>query len=262
VPTDSTVFLLLVAGASFVAGAIAAVSGFGIGSLLIPLLAWRVGTQLAIAAVGIPHMTATALRFWILRKHVDRGLLLSFGSMSAAGGLLGALLHTRAQSALLTAIFSALLIWTGLTGLANVAGRFRFRGWVGWVAGAVSGALGGLVGNQGGIRSAAMLGFDVPRQAFVATSTAVGLIVDAVRVPVYLFNEGHAIWDLWPLLLTAVAASAVGTLVGGRLLGGLPEPVFRRLVHGLVLALGLYMLTQIGGDHRLQSPPVSGREAP
>ena len=44
-----------------------------------------------------------------------------------------------------------------------------FHGWAAWIAGAMSGFLGGLVGNQGGIRTAAMLGFEVPRQAFVAT---------------------------------------------------------------------------------------------
>lgn len=74
------------------APASAAVTGFGIGSLLTPLLALQVDTRLAVAAVSIPHVVGTEL---------------------------------------------------------------RFRGWVAWVAGAASGLLGGLVGNQGGIRSAA-----------------------------------------------------------------------------------------------------------
>jgi len=47
--------LLLVATA---AGAIAAVTGFGIGSLLTPLLALHVGTKIAVAAVSIPHLIA------------------------------------------------------------------------------------------------------------------------------------------------------------------------------------------------------------
>jgi uncharacterized membrane protein YfcA len=117
---------------------------------------------------------------------------------------------------------------------------------VGWVAGAVSGFLGGLVGNQGGIRSAAMLGFDVPRHAFVATATAVGVIVDAARVPVYLATQGQEIAGLWPFLLAATAGAVVGTLAGERLLRRIPEPVYRRLVAGLVLALGLFMLFRIG----------------
>ena len=47
-------FLLLTL-AGIVAGAIAAISGFGIGSILTPLLAASIGTKLAVAVVSIPH---------------------------------------------------------------------------------------------------------------------------------------------------------------------------------------------------------------
>ncbi len=55
-------FLTLMAVAGLIAGAVASVSGFGIGSLLTPLLSLRVGTKLAVAAVSIPHLAATAFR--------------------------------------------------------------------------------------------------------------------------------------------------------------------------------------------------------
>src|SRR5438093_799358 len=83
--------------------------------------AGRVGTKLAVAAVSVPHMTATALRFWLLRKDVDRRLLWSFGLMSAAGGLAGALLHAYADSPILTAVFGGLLILTGVMGLTGLS---------------------------------------------------------------------------------------------------------------------------------------------
>src|SRR5476649_1063100 len=114
------------------------------------------------------------------------------------------------------------------------------------IAGAISGMLGGLVGNQGGIRSAAMLGFAVPRHAFVATATAVGLIVDGARMPVYLITQGEEVARLWPTLLAATVATIIGTLLGERLLRRIPEPIYRRLVAGLVLALGVFMLLRIG----------------
>jgi hypothetical protein len=196
--------------------------------------------------VSVPHLTATALRFWIMRKHVDRRLLWSFGLMSAAGGLAGALLHAYADNPALTVVFGGLLIFTGVMGLTGLSERLRFKGWVGWVAGAVSGVLGGLVGNQGGIRSAAMLGFDVPKHAFVATATAVGLIVDAARMPVYLATQGQDVAALWPVLLAATVGAIIGTVVGERLLRRIPEPVYRRLVAALVLALGVFMLFRVG----------------
>jgi uncharacterized protein len=235
-------FLLLMLAAGVLAGAVAAVSGFGIGSLLTPLLAVRVGTKLAVAAVSIPHLAATALRFWIMRKEVDRKLLWSVGLMSAAGGLAGALLQSYAASPVLTVIFGLLLTSTGLMQLTGVAQRLRFHGPMAWAAGGISGFLGGLVGNQGGIRSAAMLGFDVPPRAFVATATAVGVIVDVARMPVYLATQGREIARLWPELAAATVGTIVGTLIGDRILRRLPEPVYRRIVGGLVLALGVYML--------------------
>jgi hypothetical protein len=52
---------VLVAGV--LAGGIAAVSGFAIGSLLTPILAVRYGTKLAVAIVSVPHLVGTAARF-------------------------------------------------------------------------------------------------------------------------------------------------------------------------------------------------------
>src|SRR5581483_814849 len=89
---------IAVAIVAFIAGAIASVAGFGIGSILTPLLALSVGVKLAVAAVSIAHVIGTALRFWTLRHRVDRHVLKTFGLMSAAGGLLGALLHNVATS--------------------------------------------------------------------------------------------------------------------------------------------------------------------
>jgi len=60
---------------ALVAGGVAAVSGFGIGSLLTPLLAVRYGTKLAVAIVSIPHLVGTTARFVGLRRQLDRRVL-------------------------------------------------------------------------------------------------------------------------------------------------------------------------------------------
>jgi hypothetical protein len=221
------------------AGAIASVAGFGIGSVLTPLLGYQVGLKLAVAAVSIPHFAGTAWRLWLLRRDVDRGVLASFGLASAGGGLAGALLHQAFQSAWLTYLLASLLVFVGVSGLTGLAARIRFEGPWAWVAGIVSGGLGGLVGNQGGIRAGAMLGLHVSKQAFIATATAIGLMVDLARMPVYAVTAGAALLPLWPSIAIATAGVLAGTVLGTRMLRHIPEALFRRLVALLVLALGV-----------------------
>jgi uncharacterized protein len=239
------IFSSLVVVASTVAGIVASVTGFGIGSLLTPLFSLQMQTKLAVAAVSIPHFLATAIRFWMLRANLDRRLLLSFGVMSALGGLTGALLHSLAESIILSGVFGILLVFAGVTGLTGVAEKMRFHGWLAWVAGALSGFLGGLVGNQGGIRSAAMLGFDVRREAFVATATAAGLLVDGARMPVYFVTEGSEMLSVWTLIVVATVGTVVGTFLGRKVLTVMPERLFRRIVSVIILLLGLGFLSSV-----------------
>jgi uncharacterized protein len=234
------IFESLVALASFLGGIVASLAGFGIGSLITPLLAARYGMKLAVAMVAIPHVLGTALRFWFLRKSLDKRVLMTFGITSAIGGLTGAVLHSWIASRVLAYVLAALLIFAGFTGLLGIQLRFGRIG--AWIAGALSGLLGGLVGNQGGIRAGAMMGFDVPKEAFVATSTAVALFIDGARVPVYLWTEGRELLKVWPVVAASVVAVILGTIAGRMILGKIPEAAFKRVVSGLILCLGISML--------------------
>jgi uncharacterized membrane protein YfcA len=234
-----TLGVLLVAVFS---GATAAVVGFGIGSLLTPVLAVRYGTVTAVAAVTIPHVLATGLRCWRLRAHIDRAVLLRFGILSAAGGLAGALLYTRLGSAALTRMLGGLLLLTATAQLTGWASRWHPRGPIVALLGFISGFFGGVAGNQGGLRAAALGAFGLSPAAFVATATAIGLAVDAARTPVYLWNGAAQLIPLWPLIGVAAAGVIVGTLLGERVLFGLPVRRFGQVVGVAVGVLGLWLL--------------------
>lgn len=235
-------FEVLIVLAAFIAGAIASIVGFGIGSILTPLLSLQIGTRMAVAAISIPHLAATSVRFWMIRKNVDRRVLINFGILSAAGGLTGALLHSIASNPALTLVFAALLIFAGATSVTGYSRRMRFGRKVAWIAGCVSGILGGLVGNQGGIRSAALLGFGLNRDAFVATATAIGLVVDAARMPVYFVTAGSQLLAMPGVIVSCTAGALAGTFFGAKLLRRIPEEVFHRIVGAIILALGAFMM--------------------
>jgi len=233
------IFLLLV---SILAGGIASISGFGIGSLITPLLALKVGTSIAVAGVSIAHFLGTALRFWIWKQYVNKQVLLSFGITSAVGGLMGALFHNVFQNMVLTFIFGCLLAFAGISGLTGLSQKLRFNGPMAWIAGALSGVFGGLVGNQGGIRSAAMFGFDLKGKEFVATATGIALAVDLSRMPVYLVVQWKDILSIWPFIVIASVGVLIGTEIGLGILGKIPEFIFKKIVSGIILLIAIFVL--------------------
>jgi uncharacterized membrane protein YfcA len=236
------VFAFFVAIASVLAGGIASVAGFGIGSVLTPLFSTQLGAKVAVAAVSIPHVIGTAVRFWLLRGHVDRRIFIWFGITSAVGGLIGALLHAYASSRTLAVVFGCLLLFVGFSELTGFVNRVRLGRTSAWVAGGLSGMFGGMVGNQGGIRSAALLAFDTEKEAFVATATAVGLLVDAARMPVYVFTEGPSLALHWSVIAISIAGVVIGTVAGAHFLRRVPDRAFRTVVAFLLLGLGTWML--------------------
>jgi uncharacterized membrane protein YfcA len=237
-----TWFLVALFGVAVLGGATAAIAGFGIGSLLTPFMASRFGMTVAIAAVAIPHALATALRCWRLRAAIDWSVMRRFGLLSAAGGLAGALLYARFTNRTLTIVLALLLLATAVAGLSRWAQRVRMGPAGAGVLGVVSGLFGGVAGNQGGLRAAALLVFGMSPIAFVATSTATGLLVDAARMPIYLWRSAADVGRVAIPVLVASVGVIVGTFAGERILLGMSVDRFRILVSALIGSLGLWLL--------------------
>lgn len=237
-------FLLGVFVLAVLSGATASVAGFGIGSLLTPLLAASFGTATAIAAVAIPHAAATALRCWRLRANVEWSVLRGFGLLSAAGGLAGALLYTRFSNDALTLTLGLLLLSTAFATLVDLPSRVGATGVVVGVLGLLSGLFGGLAGNQGGLRAAAMLSFALPPVRYVATATATAMLVDIVRTPIYVWRAGSVLTTLIVPLSVATVGVLIGTVLGERILLGLSIRQFRFAVAVLIGLLGVWLVVQ------------------
>ncbi len=235
-------FFLALLLVSIVSGATASVVGFGIGSLLTPLIAWQFGTEVAVAAVTVPHATATAIRCWRLRAHINWSVLVRFGLLSAAGALAGALLYTQLGPSALTRILGALLILTAIAQLTGWSSRWKAHGPLVAIFGLLSGFFGGIAGNQGGLRSAALVAFGLTPTAFIATATATGLVVDMARTPIYLWNAGAELRPLSLPIAIATGGVLIGTILGERLLLGLSKERFAAVVGIAVGLLGIWLI--------------------
>lgn len=237
-------FEILILITAVFSGATASVVGFGIGSLLTPLFAQRLGMDVAIAAVALPHALATAFRCIRLRSHIDWPVLMRFGLPSAIAGLAGAFAYSHLSPQSLNRVLGFLLLLTAIMQLTGSASRWRPKGIVVAGLGLLSGLFGGLAGNQGGLRAAALTAFNLSPVVFVATATATGLLVDMARLPVYLWKAGSGLFGLSLAIIIASVGVLIGTLLGEKILMGLSPQRFRQSVAAAVGLLGVWFLVK------------------
>jgi uncharacterized membrane protein YfcA len=231
---------LVVCGTAFGAAALTLYSGFGLGTLLLPVLALFFPVEVAVAATAVVHGANNVFKVSLLGRHADRELVLRFGVPAILAAALGALMlgwfatldplmtYTVAgREATVTPIKLVMgwlmLFFAGfelLPGLREI--RFGREHLV--MGGVLSGFFGGLSGHQGALRSAYLVKAGLTTQQFVGTSSVIGLMVDAMRVVVYgalMFVAGQILplgREEWTLVGAAVLAAFSGVLVGKRFL--------------------------------------------
>jgi uncharacterized protein len=240
----SLLFGVLVLVISIASGATASVVGFGIGSMLTPLLATRVPMAQAVAIVALPHLIATALRFVRLRDAVDLGTARRFGIPAALGGVLGGLAFTRIDVRGLSLVLALLLLATSAMNVLPALRAWRPPALLlPWLGGA-AGFFGGLAGNQGGLRAAALATMPLSPPAMLATSTAIALVVDLARMPSYIGTLGGLAARDWTVIAIASVGCVVGTVAGEQVVRRVSRDRYRQVVAVAVGVLGVWLLTR------------------
>ena len=103
--------------------------------------------------------------------------------------------------------------------------------------GALSGFFGGLSGHQGALRSIFLLRCGLDKASFIATGVVIAVLVDIVRIPIYLRSMPDGfLREQGVILILATAAAFLGAVIGKRLI---PKITLRsvQLIVGFMLVL-------------------------
>jgi uncharacterized membrane protein YfcA len=225
---------LVVAVVAFLAAGLTFFSGFGLGTLLLPAFSLFYPLPVAIAMTAVVHFLNGLWKLALVGRHVDRRVLLWFGVPALAAAFAGA----RALLAIgpTKPVIGALLLVFTLFELVPQRAA-RTVGPPGLALGGVlSGFFGGLSGLQGALRSAFLVRAGLAKEAYVATGAAIGAIVDATRLTVYMPTL-----DV-PVLSVAVLAALAGTALGNRFLGKVTHAMVQRLVAAMLAVFAVLLM--------------------
>ncbi|MBI2181632.1 MAG: sulfite exporter TauE/SafE family protein [Deltaproteobacteria bacterium] len=235
---------LAAAGISLAALLVAAMvlmSGFGLGTLLTPLFVLFYDIKIAVLLVAVVHFSNNLFKLGLFFRHLDLAILKRFGALSIAGAFVGSLLQAELQSGTLKIGLGILLVILGTVEFLPPRFSWSLPKRFDPLGGFLSGLLGGVLGNQGAVRSAYLLNYSLSKEAFVATATIIACLIDATRIPIYLLSYSSEIAMGWPYLAATTLAAFLGTLIGKWLLDIVSLGAFRRVVAGSVVVVGVAM---------------------
>jgi len=221
--------------AAFGASLLTFFSGFGLGTILLPVFAMFFPIPQAILLTAIVHLLNNLFKISLVGHHTKIRVVLQFGIPACLFAIMGAQVLAQIsfptylwqytfqnqtyEVELLKLIIALLMIVFTILELLPLSEKIRIKPNLLWMGGALSGFFGGLSGHQGALRSMFLIRMNLSKEAFIACGVAIALIIDISRISIYITDEFWLHWNAqrFPLFIATISALA-GSLAGKLLL--------------------------------------------
>lgn len=248
--------LLIIGIASLLASLLTFFTGFGLGTMLMPVFAIFFPVDVAVALTGVVHLLNNIFKLFLVGNKADRGVVLRFGIPAIIAAFLGAWILLRISG--LAPLYSyqigerefsvtpvkltvaILLVVFALMESVPRLKKIEFGRDKMMIGGALSGFFGGLSGHQGALRSAFLVRAGLSKEAFIATGVIIACMIDLARLTVY-FNRyiSKGIRENTTLLVVATLAAFAGAFLGTLLLKKITFSLIQKIVTIMLLLLAI-----------------------
>jgi len=233
-------------------------SGFGLGTMLLPVFCLFMPVELAILSTALVHILNNVLKFILIRKLIDKSVILSFGLSAICAAFVGAVLNgflgaeevefkvnifqTVFHVDVLSFVIGFLMIIFALLDFIPWSRNLTISKSHFVTGGLLSGFFGGLSGHQGALRAAFLAKSNLSAEIFISTSVCLSLLIDVVRIPIYFTSNEGSIYGYWKTILLACIFAFIGSFFGKRLFTKKKVRNVRLIVAVFLFAMGTGMI--------------------
>ncbi|MCK6509628.1 sulfite exporter TauE/SafE family protein [Myxococcota bacterium] len=254
--------ILVISVVAFLASGLTLFSGFGLGTLLMPVVALFFSVDVAIAMTAMVHLANNLFKVVLLGKDANRAVLWRFGTSAVLFAFLGALVLGWLSGAApvfaytvfgrlfqvfpIKLVVGVLVLMFVLLELSSWFASLELDRKYLPLGGMVSGFFGGLSGHQGAFRSMFLLKAGLSKEEFVATGVVLAVLVDTSRMFVYgwgMIGQQHGI--RWTLIIVASLSAFLGAYLGAKWLQKVTIRSIQLAVSALLILLALGMIAGV-----------------
>lgn len=220
-------------------------TGFGVGTIMMPVMALFFDVKVAIFLAAIVHIFNNMSRLALYRSEINWRIIQRFGMISIIGAFIGSYAQIYLDSAWLKVGVGLFLTIYSFFSLLPTKIKWELPNSIDYIGGFLSGLVGGLIGNQGAIRSLYLLKYGLQKEELIVSSALIAVIIDSTRIPVYAYTNFHYLQENIVLLSFIVLAAIFGTVVGSKILPKVSNDLFKKIILVGVFLLGALMTLRI-----------------
>jgi uncharacterized membrane protein YfcA len=254
--------IVVISIAAFFTAILTFFSGFGLGTILMPVFALFFPVDVAIALTGVVHFINNIFKMGLVGKMASKPVLIRFGVPAILASFAGAWVLLRITGLPLIyeyqlwgntfgitpvkLVIAVLLLFFSLVEVLPVLQKIEFGGNRLILGGVLSGFFGGLAGIQGAFRSAFLIKSGLSKEAFIATGVIIASLVDITRLSVYASRfTSSGLSENVILLVSATLAAIAGAFAGKKLLKKVTFSSIRLLVAVMLILISIGLGTGI-----------------
>ena len=196
----------------------------------------------AIFVVAVFHLFNNLFKVRFFWSKIDFKTFFLFGVPSIIMAFCGAALVSILPIHVIRVVLGAFLIIYSVYSFLKPDFSVRKSGRNAVLGGGLSGFLAGLIGLGGAMRSAFLIGFDLPKEVYVGTSAMIAIVIDATRIPTYLATGSVGYSPHLYLIPFLVVSAYLGVRTGKILLNRINQKTFRKVVMTALFLIGLGIL--------------------
>ena len=229
---------MFIAFLTLIASAAGTITGFGTSTILIPILLIFFPHVEVIFLVAIIHWFGNLWKILLFREGLNLRLFILFGAVGLITSYVGASISLGSNEHLFLRMLGIFLIIYAFFLIYKSHFKIPPVNVSALAGGALSGFFAGMFGIGGAIRSMFLLAFNLPKEVYIATAGAIGLLVDSTRIITYFTGGVELPKMLWYGLLLFIPISFLGAQIAKRIVDKIPQNKFRTVIAVFLLFVG------------------------
>ncbi|MBE0638522.1 MAG: sulfite exporter TauE/SafE family protein [Bacteroidales bacterium] len=255
---------IVIAIVAFGAAMLTFFSGFGLGTILMPVFALFFPVEIAIALTAVVHLTNNLFKTSLIWRSINLKVVAMFAIPAAVAAFLGAstlnwfsrnemliygyeIAGKSFQITLLKVIIATLLIIFSFFELSKKLAKVTLSKKYLPLGGLLSGFFGGLSGHQGALRSVFLLRSGLGKEGYIATGIASAVLIDISRLSVYGTSFFARHFDTLAgdqsvnMMIVAILFAFAGSFIGRKALKKIKLPTIHLIVGIMIFVLGVLL---------------------